>query len=150
MTKYQHITQLYESELKAAATPQRWRQFLNSACRNYKCSFDEQLLIFAQRPDATAVLEITKWNHRFNRWVNRGASGIAVFDRQNPQSKRLKYYFDISDTHAGKNAIPVPVWQMQSEFEEDVIESLENSFGEIEDKSSFAKAVIGATSNNYG
>ncbi len=147
MTKYQHITQLYESELKAAATPQRWRQFLNSACRNYKCSFDEQLLIFAQRPDATAVLEINKWNNRFNRWVNRGASGIAVFDRQNPQSKRLKYYFDISDTHAGKNAMPVPVWQMQTEFEEDVVESLENSFGEIEDKSSFALAVMGAVSN---
>ncbi len=82
---------------------------MRSACRNYKCRFDEQLLIFTQRPDATAVLEIEKWNNRFNRWVNKGATGIAVFDNRNPQSKRLKYYFDLADAHEERGVIPVPL-----------------------------------------
>lgn len=85
-----------------------WSRFLASAARNYKLPFHEQLLVFAQRPDATAVLELERWNSLFGRWVNRGARGIAVF----PDSggRRLKYYFDISDTHPTAAAREVPVW----------------------------------------
>ena len=147
-TKYQLITGLYESTIQAVTnTPAAWTAFLRSACRNYKCRFDEQILIYAQRPDATAVLEIEKWNTQFGRWVNRGATGIAVFDDEHDGRYRLKHYFDISDTHESRFSRRVPLWQMESRHEEEVIESLENSFGDLEDKSSLAGALISAAKN---
>ena len=82
--RYELITELYERIREAVASPQEWQKFLTAACRNYKLPFDEQLLLFAQRPEATAVLEIERWNKQFGRWVNRGATGIAVFDRNAP------------------------------------------------------------------
>ena len=91
--KYELITELYERTRQGVTEPAQWQQFLNTACRNYRLSFDEQLLLFAQRPDATAVLEIEKWNRQFGRWVNRGATGIAVFNtdatsRHSPRALR--------------------------------------------------------------
>ena len=146
-TKYQYILDLYELALKnATRTPAEWTAFLRSACRNYKCRFDEQMLIYAQRPDATAVLEIEKWNTQFGRWVNRGAKGIAVFDDRYT-GYRLKHYFDISDTHESDLQRPVTVWQMKPGYEAEVIEGLENSFGDLEDKSSLADALISAARN---
>ena len=71
---------VYRETQRNVTAPAQWQEFLASACRNYRLSFDEQLLVYAQRPDATAVLEIERWNKRFGRWVNRGANGIAVFD----------------------------------------------------------------------
>lgn len=103
------IEELYaETALGVTESGESWARFLASAARNYKLPFHEQLLVFAQRPDATAVLELERWNSLFDRWVNRGARGIAVF----PESggRRLKYYFDISDTHPGSSAREVPVW----------------------------------------
>ena len=147
-TKYQLITGLYESTIQAVTnTPAAWTAFLRSACRNYKCRFDEQILIYAQRPDATAVLEIEKWNKQFGRWVNRGATGIAVFDDEHDGRYRLKHYFDISDTHESRFSRRVPIWQMEPHHEEEVMESLENSFGDLEDKSSLAGALISAAKN---
>ena len=135
-TKHQLITGLYENTIQQATnTPGEWTAFLRSACRNYKCRFDEQILIYAQRPDATAVLEIEKWNNPFGRWVNRGATGIAVFNDEHNGQYRLKHYFDISDTYQRYHGKPVPLWNMQPEYEAEVMESLENSFGELEDKS---------------
>ncbi|MGD9663030.1 MAG: hypothetical protein AB7U63_17370, partial [Porticoccaceae bacterium] len=130
MTKYQLITGVYESTLdRVTSAPGEWMAFMRSACRNYKCRFDEQILIYAQRPDATAVLEIEKWNSLFGRWVNRGAKGIAVFDDEHNGPTRLKHYFDVSDTHESRFARPVPIWQMAEGYEAEVIEHLENSFG---------------------
>ncbi|MEM5770260.1 MAG: DNA methylase, partial [Bacillota bacterium] len=147
-SKYQLITDLYESTILAVTnTPGAWTAFLRSACRNYKCRFDEQILIYAQRPDATAVLEIEKWNEQFGRWVNRGATGISVFDDEHNGNYRLKHYFDISDTHESRFARRVPLWQMEPRFEAEVIESLENSFGELEDKATLANALISAARN---
>ena len=111
--------------------PGQWQAFLTTACRNYKLSFDEQLLVYAQRPDAIAVLEIERWNKQFGRWVNRGATGIAVFDGETKGRTRLKYYFDISDTHPGRFSRRVPIWQMRPEYEKEVIEALENRYGEL-------------------
>jgi N12 class adenine-specific DNA methylase len=146
--KYQLITEVYESALRdVTGTPAHWTAFLASACRNYKCRFDEQVLIYAQRPDATAVLEIEKWNKNFGRWVNRGAKGIAVFDDAHGGKSRLKHYFDVSDTHTGRGARPVPIWQMASRHEAEVIEHLENTFGELEDTSTLAAALISAAQN---
>ena len=113
--KYELITELYERTRQSVTEPAQWQRFLNTACRNYRLSFDEQLLLFAQRPDATAVLEIEKWNRQFGRWVNRGATGIAVFNTDTASKTRLKYYFDISDTHPGRFASRVPVWEMRRE-----------------------------------
>ncbi len=147
-TKYQLITQAYESALQRVTTsPAAWTTFLRSACRNYKCRFDEQILIYAQRPDATAVLEIEQWNRLFGRWVNRGAKGIAVFDGEHNGKSRLKHYFDISDTHESRFSRPVPLWEMQPEYESEVIEHLENSFGELEDASTLAAAFISTAKN---
>lgn len=145
--RYELITELYERTRAAVTSPQEWQKFLSTACRNYKLPFDEQLLLFAQRPDATAVLEIERWNRQFGRWVNRGATGIAVFDRDAPGRARLKYYFDISDTHAGRFARRVPLWQVRPEHEAEITEALENSFGELADKSSFAEALLSAAKN---
>jgi hypothetical protein len=147
-SKYQVITGLYESTIKQATNnTAAWTAFLRSACRNYKLRFDEQILVYAQRPDATAVLEIEKWNNTFGRWVNKGAKGIAVFDDEHNGSYRLKHYFDISDTHGSRFERPVPVWDMRPEYEAEVIESLENSFGELEDKSDLAAAIFSAAQN---
>ena len=140
--KYELITELYERTRQGVTEPAQWQRFLNTACRNYRLSFDEQLLLFAQRPDATAVLEIQKWNRQFGRWVNRGATGIAVFNTDTASKTRLKYYFDISDTHPGRFASRVPVWEMRREYEGAVTEALENSFGELENRLSLAPALL--------
>ena len=148
--KYELITELYQRTVAGLAAPQEWQRFLTTACRNFRLPFDEQVLIFAQRPDATAVLPIegrNGWNQRFGRWVNRGATGIAVFDDTQPGRSRLKYYFDISDTHESRFARPVPVWTMRPEFEPAVIETLENSFGKLADQTGLAAALLSAAQN---
>ena len=131
--KYQLITELYRrTGVAVAKNPQAWQNFLSAACRNYKCRFDEQLLIYAQRPDAVAVAQLETWNKQFKRWVNKDSKGIAVFD---PKGRRntLKYYFDISDTHEGYyGSRPVPIWQMSERYEQAVIERLSDRFGDVE------------------
>lgn len=131
--KYQLITELYRrTGVAVAKNPQAWQGFLSSACRNYKCRFDEQLLIYAQRPDAVAVAKLETWNSQFKRWVNKDSKGIAVFD---PKGRRntLKYYFDVSDTHEGYyGSRPVPIWQMDERYEQAVMERLSDRFGDVE------------------
>lgn len=149
--RYEQITELYRQSIREITSrPENWTSFLCSACRNYRLPFDELVLIYAQRPDATAVLPIegkNGWNKRFGRWVNRGATGIAVFDREYVHGTRLKYYFDISDTHESRFARPVPLWEVQSGQEADVIESLENRFGELESKENLAAALLSTAKN---
>ncbi len=148
--KYEIITELYQRTITEITSPKEWRRFLTTACRNFRLSFDEQILLYAQRPDATAVLPIegaNGWNQRFGRWVNRGATGIAVFDRDYIGRSRLKYYFDISDTHESRFSRPVPLWEMQTAYEAAVIETLENSFGELSEKESLAAALLSAAQN---
>ena len=131
--KYQLITELYRrTGVAVAKNPQAWQGFLSSACRNYKCRFDEQLLIYAQRPDAVAVAKLETWNRQFKRWINKDSKGIAVFD---PKGRRntLKYYFDVSDTHEGYyGSRPVPIWQMDERYEQAVMERLSDRFGDVE------------------
>ena len=145
-TKFQLITELYDQTVQSVTgSYQSWTGFLRAACYNYKCPFDEQLLIYAQRPDATAVLEMERWNRQFGRWVNRGAKSIAVFgdDGQNC----LKLYFDVSDTHASRFARPLPIWTMHTAFEPEVIETLEATFGNLAEKENLADAVRSACHN---
>ena len=146
--KYDLISELYERTCKAVVgNPESWQAFLSTACYNYKLRFDEQLLLYAQRPDATAVLEIEKWNGTFGRWVNRGAKGIAVFEDADRNRQRLIHYFDISDTHGGRYSRPVPIWKMKPEYEQDVIEALEGAFGTLESNDSLASAIMSAAHN---
>ena len=145
--RFQEITEVYRQEIAALARADRWTAFLRSACRNYKLPFEEQVLVHAQRPDATAVLEIERWNRQFGRWVNKGATGIAVFDRDYPGRTRLKYYFDISDTHESRLSRSVPLWQVPTEQEPDVIEALENRFGALDDKGTLEEAIVSAMEN---
>ena len=145
-TKFQLITELYDQTVQSVTgSYQSWTGFLRAACYNYKCPFDDQILIYAQRPDATAVLEMERWNRRFGRWVNRGAKSIAVFsdDGQNC----LKLYFDVSDTHASRFARPLPIWTMQPAFEPEVIETLETTFGDLAEKENLVDAVRSACHN---
>lgn len=145
--RYKALTELYQETQRKVTAPAEWQQFLTSACRNYRLSFDEQLLVYAQRPDATAVLEIERWNKRFGRWVNRGANGIAVFDGEHSGKQRLKYYFDVSDTHEGRFSRPVPLWTVRPEYAPDIIEAMENSFGELEQKDNLGAALLSAANN---
>ena len=146
--KYNLITELYSHTCQAVTeNSQNWEAFLRCACRNYRLRFDEQLLIYAQRPNATAVLEIEGWNKKFGRWVNRGAKGIAVFEDADRSTQRLTHYFDISDTHESHYSRPVPIWSIQPAYTDAIIESLENKFGELENTENLVNAVLSAAQN---
>ena len=146
--KYDFISELYNRTCQTVVSgPASWEAFLRSACRNYKLRFDEQLLVFAQRPDATAVLQIDDWNQKFGRWVNRGAHGIAVFEDADRRRQRLVHYFDISDTHESRFSRPVPIWQIKDEYTADVIDTLEGTFGELVSKETLPLAIESAARN---
>ncbi len=146
--KYDLISELYNRTCKTVVgNPENWQSFLQSACNNFRLRFDEQLLIYAQRPDATAVLEIERWNGQFGRWVNKGARGIAVFEDADRSRQRLLHYFDISDTHASRYSRPVPIWRMKPEYTDDVIATLEGTFGELERKDTLEDAILSAAEN---
>ena len=146
-SKFQFITELYSRTLtKLTGDYESWTGFLRAACYNYKCPFDEQVLIYAQRPDATAVLELEKWNRQFGRWVNAGATGIAVMDEAHGKGS-LKHYFDITDTHATRISRPVPIWSMEPAYTEPVIETLEATFGTLPEKDNLPDAILSASRN---
>ena len=152
--KYELIHELYADTLDSFKEPQEWQSFLTSACRNYKCRFDEQVLIFAQDPNATAVLTLSDWNNKFARRVNKGATGIAVFESLNFGAGKIRYYFDIAKTNGTKHSRPVHLWNYSSDYSYRVIETLENTFGEINDKRSTSHAIfnsaLNATEDNLG
>lgn len=146
--KFDLISELYERTCFAVTeNPVNWQSFLKTAGRNFRLRFDEQLLIYAQRPNATAVLEIERWNGTFGRWVNRGAKGIAVFEDADRSRQRLIHYFDISDTHESRYSRPVPIWEMRPEYEAEVIETLENTFGAVNDTTSIENVVKESIAN---
>ena len=148
--KMELLAELYGQAIRdVTANPENWMQFLRSACRNYRLPFDEQLLVYAQRPDATAVLEIEKWNTKFGRWVKRGSKGIAVFDKQ-AGTMGIKYYFDLSDTQESRHAQlvrPVPLWNVEEDYRGAVRETLINTFGISEETSDFTDVILKAAEN---
>ena len=145
--KYDLITDLYAEAVKeVTASPENWMSFLRSACRNFRLPFDEQILIYAQRPEASAVLPMKVWNEKFGRWVKRDSKGIAVFDKDSPKL-RLKYYYDVSDTQEGRFRRllrPVPLWEVPEEYQPDVRETLANAFGVDETVTGFAETILEA------
>ena len=148
--KYERITDLYLQTAGEVATQENWPPFLTTACYNFRLSFDKQILLYAQRPDATAVLPIEGrqgWNQRFGRWVNRGSKGIAILDSDSNGQARIRYYFDIADTHEGRHPRPVPIWAVHPEQEQAIMETLENSFGVLKNRDSLGDALLSAASN---
>lgn len=149
--KFDVITKLYEEATQEVTeSPEKWIAFLQSASKNYRLPFDEQLLIHVQRPEATAVLPMEKWNEKFGRWVKRDSKGIAVFDKSSDRLK-LKYYFDVSDTREGKYkrlVRPVSLWSVSEEQQESVKEALVNAFGVADgDRKEFAMVILEASLN---
>lgn len=145
--KYDLITDLYTETVKeVTASPENWLSFLRSACRNFRLTFDDQILIYAQRPEASAVLPMKVWNEKFGRWVKRDSKGIAVFDKDSPKL-RLKYYYDVLDTQEGRYRRllrPVPLWEVPEEYQPDVRETLANAFGVDETVTGFAETILEA------
>ena len=145
--KYDLITELYAEGIKeVTATEEQWLYFLNSACRNFRLPFDEQLLVYLQRPEASAVLGMEDWNRKFGRWVKHDSKAIAVFDKSGSSAK-LKYYFDVTDTSEGKYkrlVRPVPLWEITEENREAIQETLRNAFRVSEDVTEFAEVILQA------
>ena len=143
-SKLQNISALSNEIGKSLADYENWTAFLKSAAWQYKYPFQDQILIYAQRPDATACASIDVWNKKLKAWINRGSKGIALL-REGDRGKYLDYVFDISDTHSNNG--PIRLWQYNSRFDDAIIETLENSFGELKKKSSITDAIISAAQN---
>ena len=145
--KYDLITELYAEGIKeVTANEEQWLRFLNSACRNFRLPFDEQLLVYLQRPGASAVLGMEDWNRKFGRWVKHDSKAIAVFDKSGSTTK-LKYYFDVTDTSEGKYkrlVRPISLWKITEENREAVQETLRNAFRVSEAVTEFAEVILQA------
>ena len=143
ITKYQMISYLAEDTAKQIAkNGQEWTKYLTTAARLYKYPFHEQMLIYAQRPDATACASIEIWNEKMNCWVNRGAKGIALLDTEN-ERPRLKYVFDVSDVHKARRIGRDPyLWELREEHKESVLAQLEKTYGETDKNSSFEQRLM--------
>lgn len=139
-SKLRLITDLYgETLTQISKNPDDWMSFLECAAMNYKYTFNDQVLIYAQRPEAVACAKIEAWNKQVGRWVNRGAKGIALLSEDNGYTN-LRYVFDIADTNS-KFGKSFRLWSVPKPYEVDIIESLENKYGELEDKSSLGLAI---------
>lgn len=144
--KYQLTSEMANETLKEISqSSENWVKFLDTASNNYKYSFNEQVLIYAQKPNATACADIETWNKKLKRWVNKGAKGITLISIENGRNL-LRHVFDISDTHSGIGQ-ELKLWQVDSSYENGLIETLENSFGNLQMKDSLAEAIFSSASN---
>lgn len=144
--KYQLINEMARETLKdITSKPEEWIKFLDTASSNYKYDFNEQVLIYAQKPDATACAEIEIWNKRLKRWVTKGAKGIALISLQDGRNI-IRHVFDISDTYSGINK-ELKLWEVKESYHNGIIETLENSFGDLVIKGNLSEAIYSATQN---
>ena len=129
MAQIQSILDLAESHAQEVSrSPRDWMGYLDTAARLYRYSFQDNLLIHAQRPDAIACAELELWNRKMNRWVNRGAKGIALLDDTGPRL-RLRYVFDVSDTYPVKGAREPYLWEMQRVYHDAILSHLTDTYG---------------------
>ena len=136
-----------ETGQRIVSSPEEWQAFLRAAARLYKYPFEEQLLIYAQRPDATACAKIEQWNKSiYRRWVKPGAKGIALIDTTGAYP-RLKYVFDAADTRETPYSRPLQLWQFRAEYAEQVSEELQNHFGETDAAPDFKTQLRAIISN---
>lgn len=138
--KYQLINEMARETLKdITSKPEEWVKFLDTASSNYKYEFNEQVLIYAQKPNATACAEIEIWNKRLKRWVAKGAKGIALISLQDGRNI-IRHVFDISDTYSGINK-ELKLWEVKESYHNGIIETLENSFGDLIIKNNLGEAI---------
>ena len=143
-SKLENIVNLYSETLSdISRSSENWASFLLSASANYKYGFQDQVLIFVQRPDATACADIQTWNKQVKRWVNKGAKGIALLNEVNGRNS-LKHVFDVSDTH-NYYGTKLNLWKVEDKYNDEIVESLEGRFGNLEKKSDLANAIISAS-----
>ena len=146
--KEKQITQLYIETLEDVnKNADNWISFLKRASYNYKYKFDEQILIYAQRPDAVACAETTIWNKKLKRWVNKGSKGIALITEKDGELG-LRFVFDVSDTNSNVYGRKLKLWQAEEKYTDDIIEALEDRFGIMEDKSNLPLAIISTVYNH--
>ena len=144
--KYQLINEMARETLKdITSEPEKWVKFLDTASNNYKYDFNEQVLIYAQKPDATACAEIEIWNKRLKRWVTKGAKGIALISLQDGRNI-IRHVFDIADTYSGINK-ELKLWEVKESYHNGLIETLENNFGDLVIKNNLGEAIYSATQN---
>lgn len=144
--KYQLVNEMANDALKEITkSSENWIKFLDTASNNYKYSFNEQVLIYAQKPNATACADIETWNKRLRRWINKGSKGIALISIENGRNV-LRHVFDISDTHSGIGQ-ELKLWEVKPSYENGLIETLENSFGNLEIKDNLAEAIFSSSFN---
>lgn len=147
MGKIIEIRDLFNDTLNEIAKNENtWLNFLITASWNFKYNFNDQILMYAQNPNATACAEMQEWNKKVKRWVNKGANCIFVFSKDERNKYPFRIVFDVSDTHNYKNT-PYKLWNIRKKYEEKIIESLETRFGEIENNSDLIQAIF-LTSNN--
>ena len=145
-TKLQLITDLSRQTARdLTRTRSTWAVFLRAAAWNYKYPFQDQVLIFAQKPNATACASIEFWNRKLNRWVNKGAKGIALID-DTGDHHALQHVFDVSDTNSSVER-PIPLWGMQERYAAVMIEALGNTFGELANTDTLPDALLSAVDN---
>lgn len=130
-----------ETLLEVTKTEENWLSFLDSSSWNFKYDFADQILIYAQRPDATACADISTWNNRVKRWINKNANGIFIFDNDENSQYPFKLVFDVSDTHNYKNT-PYKLWSIEEKYEQDIIETLDATFGAESESSELYKSII--------
>ena len=142
MTKYIKISVLArETAKKVCRGREQWIRYLDVASRLYKYPFEDQLLIYAQRPDATACASLEMWNERMFCWVNRGAKGIALIDGESERPK-LRYVFDVSDVHKARRIGKDPfIWHLREEHKEVVLAELEHIYGSTNDALPFENRI---------
>ena len=144
--KYQLINEMARETIKdITSEPEKWVKFLDTASSNYKYEFNEQVLIYAQKPDATACAEIEVWNKRLKRWVTKGAKGIALISLQDGRNI-IRHVFDIADTYSGINK-ELKLWEVKESYHNGLIETLENNFGDLVIKNNLGEAIYSATQN---
>ena len=145
--KEKTITELYiNTALEVASNADEWTSFLKSASYNYKYRFDEQILIYAQKPEATACAETTVWNKKLKRWINKGSKGIALITENNGEMG-LRFVFDVSDTNSNVYGRRFKLWTAEEKYTDDVIEALEDRFGKMENKDNLPFAIMSTTFN---
>lgn len=145
-SKYQLVNEISNETLKdITSNSENWIKFLDTASNNYKYSFNEQVLIYAQKPDAIACADIETWNKRLKRWVKKGAKGIALITIENGRNK-LRHVFDISDTYSGIGQ-ELKLWEVKPSHENGIIETLQNSFGNLELKDNLAESIFSSSMN---
>ena len=146
--KEKQITQLYIETLEEVSrNADNWISFLKRASYNYKYKFDEQILIYAQKPDAVACAETTIWNKKLKRWVNKGSKGIALITEKDGELG-LRFVFDVSDTNSNVYGRKLKLWQAEEKYTDSIIEALEDRFGTMEDKSNLPLAIISTVYNH--